>query len=110
MESLVIDNYGHELIAAMEEKYSNLVWYARKAPPEDAEYWSDTPAEIKTAALNEMAKVEEMSPDEVDALKCPNCGNWNHGFNSGMLAALRFVMHAAEDPEEAQEDFPMLDT
>ena len=71
----------------MEEKYFNLVWYARKAPPDDAEHWAETTAEIKTAALNEMAKVEEMFPDEVDALKCPDCGDWNHGFNSGMLAS-----------------------
>ena len=110
MEALKIDDSGHALIAAMEEKYFDLVWYARKSPLEDAEYWSDTPAEIKTAAGNEMAKVEEIFPDEVDALKCPDCGDWNHGFNSGMLAALRFVIHAAEDPKEAQEDFPMLDT
>ena len=87
MEALKIDDSGHALIAAMEEKYFDLVWHARKSPLEDAEYWSDTPAEIKTAAGNEMAKVEEMFPDEVDVLKCPDCGDWNNGFNSGMLAS-----------------------
>lgn len=50
MEALIIDDSGHALIAAMEEKYFDLVWYARKSPLEDAEYWSGTPAEIKTAA------------------------------------------------------------
>ena len=98
-------------LAAMEERYFSLVWYARKAPPEDAEYWADTTAEIKTAALNEMARVEEFLPEEVASLKCPDCCDWSHGFNSGALAALRWVMTAeSEGVELADEEFPMLDT
>ena len=65
--------------------------------------------EAKEVAAVSRTQLEAVSRER-DELKCPDCGDWNHGFNSGMLAALRFVIHAAEDPKEAQEDFPMLDT
>ena len=109
MEALKIDESGVALIAALEEEALKLVWYAR-TPSFDDPSWDKVPADIKQDALNKVSLVEEMFPDGVDALKCPNCGDWRHGFNSGMLAALRFVIRVAEDPEEAQEEFPMLDT
>jgi hypothetical protein len=116
-----------ELIREWEEKYFSLVWYARSAPAGDPS-WSTTPTGIRTKALNEQARVEEMYPDEVDALKSES-GDWTHGFNSGMLACLRLVMTAQNrqlitDPdasddgepfwiggvEEAIAEFPFLDT
>ena len=109
MGALIIQDDVLALIAAKEEQAERLVWYARKAPA-DHPSWDNVPADIKQGALNSASRVEEMFPDETDALKCPECSDWNHGFNSGMLAALRFVLHAAEDPDEAEECFPELDT
>jgi hypothetical protein len=93
------------------DKYESLVWYARKAPADNVEYWSKLPDEIKTGALNAMAQVEEHHPDEVDSLRCCECGDFSHGFNSGVLAALRWVLTAQEEGiEEADNCFPELDT
>jgi hypothetical protein len=109
MKTLVFDDSGHALIAAMEEKALKLVWYAR-TPSFDDPSWDKVPADIKQTALNQVSLVEEMFPVEIDGLNCSKCGDWSHGFNSGMLAALRFVLHVAEDPEAAIEEFPELDT
>ncbi len=109
MGALIAHNDVLELIEAKEEKFQKLVWFARKHPSDDP-FWDTVPADIKQGALNAASRVEEMFPNETDALKCPDCSDWNHGFNSGVLAALRFVMHAAEDPEAAQDEFPELDT
>ena len=95
------------------DKYAALVWYARKPNPANKEAWAkfSTNDEIKQGALNEMARVEEMFPEEVTSLKRPPAGDWQHGFNSGVLAALRLVMTAAsEGPETAEEFWPELDT
>ena len=116
-----------ELLRKWEEKYFSLVWYARKGPT-DHPMWADTPDYIKQTAFNEMSRVQEMYPDEVDSLSGES-GDWEHGFNSGMLACLRFVITAQnpewiDDPaasddgepfwlggvEQALEDFPELDT
>ena len=109
MGALIVQDDVLELIAAKEDKYQQLVWFARKHPS-DHPSWDNVPADIKQGALNSAAKVEEHYPDECDSLKCPDCGDFEHGFNSGMLAALRFVLHAAEDPQTAEEFFPELDT
>ena len=69
-----------------------------------------------------------MYPDEIDRLKGED-SQFSHGFNSGCLAAIRYVMTAMEiqtfpdeesnDPkatwtygglQDAEEDFPDLDT
>ena len=106
------DTYQQKSAALMKmlDKYELLVWYARKAPTSDPS-WDGVPEEIKTGALNAMAQVEEHHPDEVDSLRCPNCGDWAHGFNSGVLAALRWALTAAQDGLAlADEEFPQLDT
>ena len=109
MGALIVQDDVLELIAAKEEKFQKLVWWARKQPS-DHPFWDTVPSHIKTGALNAASQVEEMYPDECDSLKCADCGDFEHGFNSGMLAALRFVLHATEDPETAEECFPELDT
>ena len=108
MGALIVHDDVLELIGEKLDKYESLVWYARKHPS-DHPSWASVPADIREGALNSCAKVEEHCPDEVDALRGEN-GDWEHGFNSGMLAALRYVMHAAADPSEAEELFPELDT
>ena len=109
-------------------KYEMLVWYARSNPKKDDEYWKGLPEEIREGALNSQAMVEEEYPDELDELKSDH-GLFTHGFNSGMLACLRFIETASNpqlitDPEccgedgsfwiggleEAIEEFPQLDT
>lgn len=112
-----------QLIDDWEEKYFDLVWYARK-PPKGHPEWDTFAPDIRTGALNAMARVEEKYPDEVNALK-GDTGDWEHGFNSGMLACLRLIRCAQnrlpitdEDGEtywiggveEAIEEFPLLDT
>ena len=112
-----------EFMQTQTEKYLDLVWYARSHPASDVEYWSKIPKSIKDGAFRGQMRVEENYPDEVSALRDSN-SNWQHGFNSGMLAALNLIATAqcsyevTEDgetfwfggPEEALEEFPMLDT
>ena len=98
----------NELIDNKLKKYDQLVWFARKHPS-DHPSWNDVPEDIRTGALNSAARVEEMYPDEVDELQGEN-SDWSHGFNSGMLAALRLVVRACSDPKEAEECFPELYT
>ena len=118
-----------EAFSKFEKKYFDLVWYARSPGKDDIhEVYKGTPESIIQGSLNGQAKVEEIYPDEIDQLKGEN-SSWSHGFNSGCLAAMRFVMTSmetqtfpdqeSEDPtdtitmggiEEAKEEFPFLDT
>ena len=103
------------------DKYCDLVWYARSHPKSDTAYWEKVPDHIREGALNAQARVEEAYPSEVSALG----DNWNHGFNSGCLAAFRYVLTALCERNEidefgeefvigglaeAEEEFPDLDT
>ena len=116
-------------IGEMEEKYFDLVWYARKDKDRNGAYWNGTPESIKQGAFKNIARVEEFYPDECDELNCAAHGDWTHGFNSGVLAAMRFVQtamyrHYIDDPnasddgepfwcggvDEAKDEFPQLDT
>ena len=65
-----------------ESKYESLVWYARKPPQQIA-----TIPGLKAAAT----EVECKYPDETAALRSADSGDWSHGFNSGMLAAVRLA-------------------
>lgn len=99
-----------DMIQKMHDKYRDLVWYARK-PPKDDPWWDDVPARIMKDAFDNMDRVEAEYPEEVEQLQDPDSGDWKHGFNSGMLAALRLVMCAEEfGTEQALELFPELDT
>ena len=112
---------------AFEDKYFDLVWYARSRSREMMEE-EGTPENIIQGALNAQAKVEERFVDEIDELCCPESGDWAHGFNSGALATIRFVLTAMEsdvfldlesdDPNktytcggvaDAEAEFPFLD-
>lgn len=109
------------------EKYCSLVWYARSRPRADMEA-SGTPESIIQGALNSQSKVEEAYVDEINELRSDS-GDWSHGFNSGALATMRYVMTAMRNEtyldeesdnlndtftvggiEDAKEEFPMLDT
>ena len=109
MGALIVHDDVLELIAKRIEKYESLVWYARKHPA-DHPFWRTVPADIRKGALDAAARVLELYPDETDALACVERGDFEHGFNSGVLAALRYVLAAATDPAEAEEAWPELDT
>lgn len=64
----------------LEQKYFDLVWFARSRPEN-----KNIPG-VKA----KLDKVKADYPKEVEALKSHN-GDWQHGFNSGMLACSRLV-------------------
>ena len=86
-------------LAEMEQKYFDLVWYARTSPDEPA----SQPGRRRVEAAWS-ADLEALRSDE---------SNWQHGFNSGCLAAFRLVqglLGSDSDAELAREEFPFLDT
>lgn len=89
-----------EEIIKEQNKYSDLLWYARSAPEHD---------NIPGVKENR-ERIEESYPDEVNALY-EDDSNWQHGFHSGMVAALRYILTMDDDGiEQAKEEFPMLDS
>ena len=85
----------------LERKYFDLVWYARSSSKDD---------HIKGIKVKRK-RIEELYPDEVKNLIKRNNRSWEHGFNSGMLAGMRYVLSlAVYGKEDAEEDFPFLDT
>ena len=102
-----------EHFSGLSGKYCDLVWYARKPPLEDNIAWDKLTQDpdIRKGAMASTFKVEEQYPEETKRIACPEHGDWEHGFNSGMLAALRYVLDTLEgDHEFAKDCFPMLDT
>jgi hypothetical protein len=79
-----------------EEMYHNLVWYARSSSP-------------KPEIAHLRGITELMYPEETKALQ-EDEDNWQHGFNSGMLAGMRFALGYMHNPVIAEEEFPFLDT
>ena len=89
-----------ETILQKQDKYVDLIWYARSGPENES---------IKGVAENK-ERIEKLYPNEVNELQSEN-GDWSHGFNSGMAAALRYVSTLDEfGKEQADEEFPMLDS
>lgn len=104
-----------ELFTTLREKtgkYHDLVWYARIKDRVD-----DLEGDTKVKASAAIARIEAAYPEEVAKLDKENADDenfnpdWDHGFNSGMLAALRYFMDGIRhDLDTANEDFPQLDT
>ena len=89
-----------EEVKKLEHKYEMLVWYARKSQQQ-----TDTMEGVRIAA----EQVCKDYPEETESLRSPLSGDWQHGFNSGMLAGTRFVLDALDAGiEEAHEIFPDL--
>ena len=88
-------------VLEMHEKYDSLVSYARTAPEHIIEHESVREFMTKTKK-NYPKEVKELSGKDAD---------WHHGFNSGMLAALRYIITSDSiDKETALNEFPDLDT
>jgi hypothetical protein len=81
------------------KKYCDLVWLARKLPDD----WENPIIKLQIDV------VCNKYPTETNDLLYNDEQNWHHGFNSGILAALRLVSCARIYPENIEE-FPMLDT
>jgi hypothetical protein len=92
-----------ELIKALQEKenkYFDLVWYARSRPEN---------INIKGVKENKQ-RIETLYPNELNGLQSER-GDWEHGFNSGMLAAFRYILTLSEmGKETADDEFPNLDS
>jgi hypothetical protein len=100
-KGIEIDDRVVEAIQGMQHKYYQLVSYARKRP-EDI---------IKYNLERFIKEVEFLYEDETNNLKNPEMGDWQHGFNSGALAAFRYVLTITDvGIDQADEDFPELDT
>ena len=83
-----------------EDKYARLIWYAR------SNQTADTIPGVKEHKL----EIETLYPYEVNELHNDD-SNWQHGFHSGMVAALRYVLTMDElGLEQADEWFPELDS
>ena len=88
-------------ISSMHDKYESLVKYARVRPEDIIEH-------KRVEQL--MIRMEKEYPKEVSNI-CSKDGDWHHGFNSGMLAALRYIMTMDSiDKDTATEWFPELHT
>lgn len=89
-----------EKVIEKESKYFDLVWFVRGN--EDTRKDIPLAMEAHNRIMNEFPKeVERLLEDEE---------NWEHGFNSGCLATLRYILSLTEDIEQAEEEFPFLDT
>jgi hypothetical protein len=87
----------------LEQKYFHLVWYARTDPDCIRDGHPAMPCAVK---------VGMKMPEEVAKLEGEE-GDWQHGFNSGCLAAFRLVLGLMGSKTEAQfaeDEFPFLDT
>jgi hypothetical protein len=122
MNVLNIKHEKIETLSDMESKYFSLVWLARKYKVSDADgnlittpemLMADSDIGLATAegiVLKQFALLEAY-PDEVKALISDDDGDWAHGFNSGMLAAIRFFRTAEEESlQDALDEFPSLDS
>lgn len=84
-------------IPVMEKKYSDLVWFGRS---EKLKPLTEKQLIIMGSYTDECIKYADTTPDQER--------HFSHGFNSGMLACLRFFM--SDSLEQAKEEFPFLDT
>ena len=84
-------------------KYLDLVWYARSGNNIDHPVHG-------SAVIKSRAKTDQKYSDDTNELhKCDS--NWQHGFNSGMLACVRYLWSIEELGKQlAKESFPELDT
>ena len=92
----LIDNVVEKL-----KKYEDLIWYARSGPENES---------IK-GVKESKKRIEDLYPEEVQKLQSEEYGNWQHGFHSGMVAALRYILTMDKSGlEQANEWFPELDS
>jgi hypothetical protein len=90
-----------ETVENLSEKYYDLVWVARTSPEN---------FKIK-GVKDRVESIKKKYPMEIEQLLSSENPEWEHGFNSGMLAGMRYVMELFHgDKETADLEFPFLDT
>jgi len=95
-----------QAINRLHKKYWDLVWYARSDP----ECYPGKADSLRAGVFMAHAGIEAAYPDEVNDL-LESDDNWEHGFNSGCLAMLNYLLMANSfGVEAAEDDFPNLDT
>lgn len=96
----------------LEEMYYDLVWYARKKKDKNGKLnmelafknYPETPGDILITMVENVNRIYEMYPDEIPK------NDFQHGFNCGMLAALRLFRKSIKISAKKLEEFPNLDT
>lgn len=87
-----------ECVSGLVEKYESLVWLAREGMLSDSQ---------------SAKRIRKEYPQEVEEFMSSKNPDWQHGFNSGCLAAFRLVSWLLEDNPRAwktgEERFPELD-
>jgi hypothetical protein len=88
-------------VIELSEKYHDLVWFARTSPDN---------LHIKGVKEN-IERISNQYPIEIEEYISGENPDWQHGFNSGMLAGMRYVTELFYgDKETADNEFPFLDT
>lgn len=75
------------------DKYLELVWFARSDPERLVE---EEKYELVNSVVHSMQKIIDKYPQETTEL-FEDETNWQHGFNSGVLAYARFLATYVED-------------
>ena len=92
-----------EVFLQLRDRSSDLVFYANTGPVEYMEE-QGMPDHIIKMIRDKQCLIEEMLPEEVSALKCPNCQDGAAGYNRGFLDAITFALIAMEIDEFKDED------
>jgi hypothetical protein len=99
-----------EAISKKQDKYFDLVWYARRNWAElthpDRGY-GRRHIDIRIRATEQMLRIEMTYPQEIAKLTNTDNGDFEHGFNSGMLACLRYVTTCLDKTIDEDEGLPM---
>jgi hypothetical protein len=83
------------------DKYESLVKYSRITPKQTLEH---------KGLEDFMIEVEKKYPEEIEEM-CSKNHDYEIGFNSGMLAACRYILSLNDvDKDFADRHFPFLDT
>lgn len=75
------------------EKYFELVWFARSNPDKAR---NNGEKELFETLTQKLGEISDKYPKEIQAL-CGDDSNWEHGFNSGILAYSRFLADYVSD-------------
>ena len=98
-----VDDVRKEL-ETLEKKYWDLVWYARTSP---------SCLHDDHISMPGVVRIRMNMPDECNKL-AGDQSEWQHGFNSGCLAAFRLALglmsRKQSEREFAKDSFPFLDT
>jgi hypothetical protein len=96
------------LLQQKEEKYYLLVWSSRCRVFSGNS--KSLPPGVAEGQIEKMRQIFAMYPEEMADLQSED-GLWHHGFNSGMLAGMRYAIEAfAGNADFAEDTFPDLDT